>query len=110
MYFIKALSYVEDAPAARKHWLVEAEEQASQKFFPQNYEELQVLLQEFGTYRTPLPMPCLFEDYDWDNTEHTVFVMLTVQKPSGEWLHFIFSEAQIFIMNFDGKTIDTIRV
>ncbi|KKN39939.1 hypothetical protein LCGC14_0738450 [marine sediment metagenome] len=110
MYFIKALSHVEDAPAARKRWLTEAEEQTSQKFFPQNYEELQVQLQALGEYRTPLPVPCMFEDYDWDNAEYTVFVVLTIQKPSGEWLHFIFSEARIFMMNNDGKTIDTIRI
>ena len=110
MYFIKALSYIEDAPAARKRWLVEAQEQESQKFFPQSYEELQVQLQALGEYRTPLPVPCMFEDYDWDNAKYTVYVLLTVQKPDGKWLNFIFSYARIFVMNYDGKTIDTIKV
>ena len=110
MLYIKALSNVEDAPAARKRWGLDVTEYTSLKFFPKNYKELQEALQAHGEYSVPIPVPSLEEGYDWKNAEYTVLLWLTLRREDGTWFHALLSNARVFIMNSQGDTIDTIRV
>lgn len=110
MFFVKALSTLEDAPPKRQRWLVEVDEVKNFKFFPKTYEELQKRLQEFGEYSTPLPVPPLMQGYDWSEKKHTALLFLTMRRPSGAWFHAILCMARVFIMNNTGETIDKILV
>ena len=111
MLYIKVISSIEGAPAGRARWGLDVTEYKSQKIFPKSYEELQEALLAYGGYSTPVPVPPLFEDYDWENAEFTVLVWLTLRREDGTWFHALLSNANVFIMNyFDGSTLDTIRV
>ncbi len=110
MLYFKALSNVEDDPVARERWGVEATEYKAVKIFPESYKELQETLQAHGEYSTPITIPSLQEEYDWENAEYTVLLWLTLRRQDGTWFHVLLSNAQVFIMNFHGDTMDTIRV
>ncbi len=111
MLYIEAVSSIEDEAAARARWGLDVTEYKSQKIFPKSYKELQVALQAHGAYSTPVPVPPLMEDYDWENAEYTVLLWLTLRREDGTWFHALLSAARVFIMNYaNGDTLNTIRV
>jgi hypothetical protein len=110
MLYIKALSRVEDAPAARKRWGIDATEYTSQKYFPKSANDLQEILKQFGEYQVMLPTPCFEQGYDWKGADITVVVAINVRRENGTWVRTLFSDAVVFVMNNIGDTIDTIRV
>ena len=109
--YLKARSLVEDAPAARKSWMIEVEEYSSQKFWPQSYDELtEHLAQISSEYRTPLPFPMLDEDYDWSGDKPNVWLLLSMQQYSERWIIAALNQAVVFVMNSDGDTIGRINI
>ncbi len=110
MLYIKALSNVEDVPAARERWGLDVTEYKAVKVFPDSYKELQEMLLAHGEYSVPIITPPLMEEYDWENAEYTVLLWLTLRREDGTWFHVLLSSARVFIMNSQGDTIDTINV
>lgn len=107
--YIKALSLVENYPHERKRWTTESIQHTSVKIFAKSYDEVQErIFHEFSSeYYTPLPMPAFEEGYNWG--DGVIFYWISYEKPTGDWENVLLSECSVFIMNNEGKTIDTMR-
>ena len=110
MLYFKAVSHVDDVPLERKRWGIEGTEYTAQRVFPRTYKELQKFQQEISEYQVPLPTPSLYEGFDWAGVKNVFVLLINVRRENGEWVHSIFSNATVFVMNNAGDTIDTIRV
>ena len=113
--YLKARSLVEDAPAARKRWMIEVAEYAVQKFFPQSYEEMTEHIRSISSeYRTPLVVPQLMEGYDWTTVGKrggaNVWGLFQITQPNDKHIIAVLSNAVVFIMNDKGDTIDRANV
>lgn len=86
------------------------------KRFPKTYKELQEYLHDYvHSYYTPFPMPALEEGYDWgDPDDYTGIMVLStyIKGDHGMQLleHIVLQGSNVYIMNNNGKTVDTIKI
>jgi len=85
--------------------------QVKKKWF-KSLKDAQQWLKDIHSYYTPFRMELLEEGFDWEgaNTRSGGSIMLVTVWKDQVTTNLVFSNTNVYILNEDGKTIDTAKI